>query len=142
MALSFPSKIWATDDVIMRLKGPFAAYDQFKDVPRALRAAPDAKTWADVQLWLWWLPPTSFSGDGDRVVCKSRQLTIWATMLCGFRAEAFATLPSLPEELWLYTFGFLKHDQQPTFPIERTGAPPPLPQPPPLPEDDSEDGSH
>ena len=39
-------------------------------------------------------------------------------MLAGFRAEnaVSATLPGLPEELWLYIFGFLKHDQQPTFP--------------------------
>ena len=113
----FPAvrRIWATDDVIKGLQGRFAAYDEFKDIPRALRAAPDAKTWAGVQLWLWWLPPTSFSGDGDRVVCSSRQVTIWATMLGGLRAEEAATLPRLPEELWLYTFGFLKHDQQPTF---------------------------
>ena len=33
-------------------------------------------------------------------------------MLCGFRAEETATLLRLPEELWLYTFGLLKHDQQ------------------------------
>ena len=110
--------IWATDDVIAGLKGPFEAYNQFKDVPRALRAAPDAKTWAGVQLWLWWLPPTSFSGDGDRVVCRSRQLTLWVTMLGGLRAEEAATLPRLPEELWLYAFGFLKHDQQPTFVVQ------------------------
>lgn len=106
----------------MRLKGPFEAYNQFKDVPRALRAAPDAKTWAGVQLWLWWLPPTSFSGDGDRVVCKSRQLTVWPTMLCGLRTEESITSTSLPEELWLYTFGFLKHDQQPTFPNKGFGS--------------------
>ena len=120
----FPAvtQIWATDDVIEGLNGLFEAYNQFKDVPRALRAAPDAKTWAGVQLWLWWLPPTSFSADaggggsndGQRVVCKSRRLTIWATMLGGLRAEETSILPRLPEELWLYTFGFLKHDQQPT----------------------------
>ena len=119
----FPAvtKIWATDDIITSLQGSFAAYRQFKDVPRALRAAPDATTWAGVQLWLWWLPPTSFSADGGgggnnrRVVCKSRQLTIWTTMLCGHRAVTSTTLPDLPEELWLCLFGFLKHDQQPTF---------------------------
>ena len=109
------TKIWATDDIIKGLKGRVEAYNEFKDVPRALRAAPDAKTWAAVQLWLWWLPPTSFSGDGDRVVCASRQLTVWVATLCGLRAEKSATLPRLPEELWLYTFGFLKHDQQPMF---------------------------
>ena len=113
----FPAvtKIWATDDVVKALKGRFEAYNQFKDVPRALRAAPDAKAWAGVQLWLWWLPPTSFAGGGDRVVCKTRKLTTWVTMLSGLRAEESSTLPRLPEELWLYTFGFVKHDQQPTF---------------------------
>lgn len=118
----FPAvtQIWATDGVIKGLKGRFGAYTQFKDIPRALRAAPDANTWAGVQLWLWWLPPTSFvgvvsSGINHRVVCKSRKLTIWVTMLGGLRAEESDTLPSLPEELWLHTFKFLKHDQQPTF---------------------------
>ena len=115
------AKIWATDDIIKDLKGQFDAYKQFTEVPRALRAAPDAKTWAGVQLWLWWLPPTSFSGGSyeatdDRTVCESRQLTIWVTMLAGLRAEKLSTLPRLPEELWLYIFGFLKHDQQPAFP--------------------------
>ena len=76
---------------------------------------PDAKTWAGVQRWLWRLLPTSFSSDGDRVVCNPRQLTVWTTMLGGPRAEETATLPRLPEELWLHTFGFLEHDCQPTF---------------------------
>ena len=33
----FPAvtKIWATDDIIIELKGWYAAYDHFKDVPRA-----------------------------------------------------------------------------------------------------------
>ena len=122
------TKIWAPDSVVAQLTGQFKDCTRFTDVPRALRAAPDTKTWAAVQLWLWWLPPTSFSGvsadagggggDGNnnRVVCKSRATTIWTTMLAGFHAEKTATLPRLPEELWLYMFGFLKHEQQPTFP--------------------------
>ena len=61
------TKIWATDDVIAKLKGPFEAYEQFNNVPRALRAAPDATTWAGVQLWRWWLPPSSFSMRGGVV---------------------------------------------------------------------------
>ena len=73
--LTAVTKIWATADVIKGLKGQFAAYTQFKDVPRANQAAPDVKTWAGVQRWLWRLLPTSFSSDGDRVVCKPRQLT-------------------------------------------------------------------
>lgn len=76
-------KIWAPDTVVAQLTGQFEDCTRFADIPRALRAALDAKTWASVQLWLWWLwwlPPTSFSGDGDRVVCTSRQLTVWVTI--------------------------------------------------------------
>ena len=82
-------------------------------------------SWRDLQTTRRLLvlpPPTSPENDvggggthTHRVVCKSRQRTIWVTMLCGLRAEESATLPRLPEELWLYTFGLLKHDQQPTF---------------------------
>ena len=102
------TRIWAPDHIVAQLTGQFNDCKRFADIPRALRAAPDAKTWAGVQLWLWWLPPTSF-GDGDRVVCKARVATVWATMLGGFRAEMTGSLPRLPEELWLYTFSFLKH---------------------------------
>ena len=123
------TRIWAPDHIVAQLTGRFNDCKRFADVPRPLRAAPDAKTWAGVQLWLWWLPPTSF-GDGGRVVCRARVATVWATMLGGFRAEMTGSLPALPEELWLYMFGFLKHDQQPTFPTEDGGS-----------EDASEDGS-
>ena len=109
------TRIWAPDHIVAQLTGLFNDCKQVADVPRALRAAPDAKTWAGVQLWLWWLPPTSFAGGGDRVVCKSRVVAVWTTMLAGLRAERTASVPRLPEELWLYTFGFLKHDEQPAF---------------------------
>ena len=92
-------QIWAPDTVVALFTGQFKDCTRFVDIPRALRAAPDAKTWAGVQLWLWWLPPTAFSGDGDRVVCTTRQRTVWVTMLGGFRAEETSTLPRLPEEL-------------------------------------------
>ena len=118
------TKFWATDDIIAGLSGLFEAHTRLKDVPRELLAAPDARTWAGVQLWLWWLPPTAFVSGGvedgssntnHRVVCKPRQRTLWVTMLGGLRAEKSSTLPRLTEELWLYTFGFLKHDHQPTI---------------------------
>ena len=108
------TRIWAPDHIVAQLTGPFNDCKRFADVPRALRAAPDAKTWAGVQNWLWWLPPTAFT-DGDRVVCKARIATIWTTMVAGFRAEMTASLLGLPEELWLHMFTFLKHDQQPVF---------------------------
>lgn len=117
-------KIWATDDVVVELKGLFAAHAKFADVPRALRAAPDAKTWAGVQLWLWWLPPSSFvvdiNGTADdtdgRAVCKSRVAIIWTTMLSAYKAsEVLDLLPDLEPELWELFFRFLKHDELPAF---------------------------
>jgi len=120
------TKIWAPDTIVAQLTGQFEAFNRFVDVPRALRAAPDATTWAGVQLWLWWLPPSSFysCGDGsddgdDRVVCKSRVTTIWTTMLSAYKSsEVLDLLPDLEPELWEHIFTFLKHDQQPVFPKE------------------------
>ena len=114
-------KIRAPDTIVAQLTGQFEAFNRFADVPRALRAAPDATTWAGVQLWLWWLPPSSFysGGDGDddgddRVVCPSRVITIWTTMLSAYTSsEVLDMLPDLEPELWEHIFTFLKHDQQP-----------------------------
>ena len=88
----------------------------FSAIPRPLRAAPDATTWAGVQLWLWWLPPTSFAAGSDdtRTVCASRSVAIWNTMASAYRAsEVLEVLPDLEPELWELIFTFLKHDQQP-----------------------------
>ena len=48
-------KIWAPDAVIARLAGPFKDFKCLADVPRGMRAAPDATTWPGVLLWQWWL---------------------------------------------------------------------------------------
>eukprot|EP00729_Bicosta_minor_P004349 gene4349-biopygen1139 len=124
----FPAitKIWATTALILELKGKYEAYNTFAEIPRALKAAPDAKTWAGVQLWQWWLPPSAFrhSNGGvldGRSVCKSRTITIWNTMASGFRASKLAVLPYLPPELWLRMFKFLKHDQQPAYIVAAVG---------------------
>jgi len=127
-ANQFPAvtKIWATDDIIKELKGPFAAYNQFADLPLPLRAVPDATSFADGQLWLWWLPPSSFYGEGndDRVVCKSRQITIWVTMLSAYKSsEVLDLLPDLEPELWELIFTFLKHSQLPTCGVELASLP-------------------
>eukprot|EP00729_Bicosta_minor_P007523 gene7523-biopygen27943 len=76
------TQVWATDTIIAALKGLYTEYDTFAAIPRRLKAAPDATTWAGVQLWLWWLPPTSFAAGSDdtRTVCTSRTVTIWNTM--------------------------------------------------------------
>jgi len=120
------TKIWAPDTIVAQLAGQFEAFARFADVPRAFRAAPDATTWAGAQLWLWWLPPSSFysGGDGsddgdDRVVCKSRVVTIWITMLSAYKSsEVLDVLPDLEPELWEHIFTFLKHDQQPAVTVQ------------------------
>ena len=123
--IQFPPaiKIWATDNVITELKGPFEAYNAFEDVPRALRAAPNVKTWASVQLWRWWLPPSCLwiSGavvmDGDCrdgncrvVVCKARATMIWIVMLSAHKSsDVLELLPDMEPELWEHIFTFVKH---------------------------------
>ena len=101
--------------VANQLTGQFEDFTRFVDIPRAFRAELDAKTLAGVQLWLRWPPPTSFPSSGDRIVCASRQLAIWVTMVVRPRAGMAARLPRLPEELWLYMFGLLKHGQTPVY---------------------------
>ena len=107
------ARLWAPDCIIKQLAGPFAAYNKFTDLPRAMRVAPDAKTWAAVELWQWWAAPTHVGE--DRLECLDRRRTVFAVMLSGARAEGLALLPRLPEELWLYTFSFLKHAEAPTY---------------------------
>ena len=46
----------------------------------------------------------------DVSVCTSQQRMLWMTMLGGHRAEKVTAVPRLPEELWLCTSGFLKHN--------------------------------
>ena len=117
----FPAavKLWATADIIVQLNGPFAACTQFADVPDALRAAPDATTWAGVQLWQWWLPPSSFAaggGDDCRAVSQPRVAMLWSIMLSAYKSsEVLDLLPELEPELWGHIFTFLKHDQPPTW---------------------------
>ena len=63
----FPAitQIWATDTIIAALKGLYIQYDTYAAIPKPLKAAPEATTWAGVQLWLWWLTPTSFTAGSD-----------------------------------------------------------------------------
>ena len=63
-----------------------------------MRVAPDAKTWAAVELW--WAAPTHVGQ--DRLACFDRRRTVFAVMLPGARpgarAERLSLLPGLPEE--------------------------------------------
>ena len=110
------ARVWAPDCSIKQLTGPFAAYSTFRDLPRAMRVAPDVKTWAAVELWRWWAAPTHVGEDA-----VLRASTDVAPFFCcdavwgSSRAERHrATVPRLPEELWLYTFRFFKHPEAPT----------------------------
>ena len=107
------ARVWAPDCIIKQLTGPFAAYSKFAELPRAMRVAPDAKTWAAVELWQWWAAPTHVGQ--DRLACLDRRRTVFAMMLSGARTERLDLLPRLPEELWLYTFSFLMHADAPTY---------------------------
>ena len=78
-----------------------------------MRVAPDAKTWAAVELWLWWAAPTHV-GQG-RLACVGRRRTVFAVTLSSARAERLALLPRLPEELWLHAFNFSKHAEAPAY---------------------------
>ena len=117
------TRIWAPDDIVNQLTGPFAAYSTFASIPRAMRAAPDTTTWVAVQLWLWWSPPTEAGYTNRagvckdaRVVCKARHATLFAATMAGFGAAKAATLPPLPPPIWLLVFGFVKHDEAPVYP--------------------------
>jgi len=86
------------------------------------RAAPNATTWAAVELWLWWSPPTGAgytnrAGDckDKRTVCETRRAALIATTLAGFEAAKSSSLPVLPPPVWLVVFSFLKHDQMPVY---------------------------
>jgi hypothetical protein len=114
--LSGVTRVWAPDAVIALLTGPFTGYSTLAEMPRGLRAAPDAKTWAAVQLWRWWSPPTGAGyADQERTVCRPRLGTLFNTMLAGVRAVNANALPPLPQELWVVIFGFLKHNQPPAY---------------------------
>ena len=116
------TRIWTPDAIVDQLTGPFAEYSTFASIPRIMRAAPDATTWAAVELWMWWSPPTRAGYtnrvgvcNDDRIVCKTRHATLLAATMAGFEVAKAADLPPLPPLIWLLVFGFLKHDEPPAY---------------------------
>ena len=101
------AQIWATDDVIAKLAGPFDAYACFAEVPREMRAAPDATTWAGVQLWQWWSSPDVDVAD-NRAISNPRLAALWTVLHAACRAAEEEALPELEPELWLLIFTFIK----------------------------------
>lgn len=112
------SRIWAPDHVINQLGGPFQKYATLAEVPRGMRAAPDATTWTAAQLYLWWSDPQDDAGKG-RVLCPSRQQMVWTVMHVALRLETTSTSPELadvlPPEMWMLIMTFVKHEQPPTI---------------------------
>ena len=108
------SRIWGSDHIINLLSGPFSDYTKFSEVPRAMRIAPDATTWAEVQLWLWWSDPQSDACDG-RVLDRKRQQMVWTLMLVTLRLDTTSSSsePSyvLPLEMWMMIITFVKHEE-------------------------------
>mgnify|MGYP001592873597 FL=1 len=106
------ARIWASDHVINQLAGPFKDYATLAEVPRVMRAVPDATTWAAVQLYLWWSDPQDDAGQG-RVLSKSHQQMVWTVMHVAFRLETTSTSPVfadvLPQEMWMLIMTFVKH---------------------------------
>jgi hypothetical protein len=97
------TRVWAPDHVIKQLTGQYKDYATFAEVPRAMRAAPDAKSWASVQLCLRWSDPETDAAE-KRVLKNSRKLMVWTVMYVAVRLEI------LPDELWLLIFTFVKHE--------------------------------
>ena len=106
------TKIWASDSIIMNLNYQYAKYDTFRDIPFEMRAAPNAKTWAGVQLWLKWSNPESDAFEG-REVSPSRQQMVWTLMHVAHRLETTLTLSDfadvLPLEMWMLIMTFVEH---------------------------------
>ena len=96
------TQVWASDAIINQLTGPFAKYSTLSEVPRAMRAAPDATSWAGVQLWFHWSDPEEDAADG-RVLCRFRQQMVWTVMHVAERLEI------LPSEMWMLIVTFVKH---------------------------------
>ena len=97
------TKIWAPDTIIDMFIGRYEKYSTLASIPRAMRAAPDATTWAGVQLWMHWSDPEMDAAD-KRVLCRSRQQMVWTVMHVAERLEI------LPSEMWLLIFTFVKHE--------------------------------
>jgi hypothetical protein len=108
------TRIWAPDHIINQLTGPFNDYSTFAEVPRLMRAAPDATTYAASALYLWWSDPQQDAGE-DRVLCPSRQKMVWTIMHVALRLETTSTSPELadvlPSEMWMLIMTFVKHEQ-------------------------------
>ena len=115
------TRIWAPDAIVNQLTGPFTDFTCLGDVPRTKRVAPDARTWAGVELWLDWSPPDAAGyTDKTRTVCTSRQRTLFVTMLSAARAAR-----SPPVQPTQYTIAICVAPQHPnhyTLPAKRNGS--------------------
>jgi len=107
------TRIWAPDHIINQLTGPFKYYTTLVEVPRELRAAPNATTWSGVQLWKWWSDPQQDAFD-RRVLDRKRQQMVWTIMHVALRLETTSTSPELadvlPPEMWMLIMTFVKNE--------------------------------
>lgn len=109
--------LWTEDPgAFTALNEPFEA----RAADAMQRAAPEAKTWAAVQLWVWWSPPTGAGYTNRMGVCKDarkpgkcRRLVMFFATIAATHGAAAGAYALLPPPLWLIIFSFLKHDQTP-----------------------------
>ena len=116
MTVTIPDSVTSIGDVVNQLAGPFKKYATLAEVPRAMRAVPDATTYAAGALYLWWSDPQDDAGQG-RVLCPSRQQIVWTVMHVALRLETTSTSPVfadvLPPEMWMMIMTFVKQEQPP-----------------------------
>ena len=96
------NRILAPNAIVNQFTGPFNNYKTFAEVPRAMRAVPDANSYAAGALDLWWSDPEQDAGKG-RVLGVSRRKMVWMMMHIAERLEI------LPSELWLLIITFVEN---------------------------------
>jgi hypothetical protein len=122
------ARVSAPDAIVAVLGGPFNGYFKYTDLPPVLQAAPSRiRSLAGVGLWRWWTPPDVACG-GPRHqfhrLSTNYRATVWTMLLVGERYAALvgtgvcvgrsmiAVVPygSVPVELWMLVFGFVRRD--------------------------------
>jgi hypothetical protein len=115
-------RVRGPDHIIAQLAGRFKPYTTMAEMPNHMQVAPDAKTLAGIELWLWWSPPQPGGPiahyNSAASPSHARCLVVWILMLVTarlYRVAAGGGLPHLPFELWNMMLGFVKHDALPVL---------------------------
>ena len=115
------NRLHAPDAVIAQLGGPFAAHTCYADLPPAMQAIPNATSWANGELWLWWSAEWWAADLGaprripSRWPSPARRAVVWTVLLVGERLDDHhAESGGIPPEIWTVVLGFIRHTVLPT----------------------------